>query len=79
MQTGTTVPPIERTDMTMRESKGSGISPSEEPELIGECRYCRRDIHSDEEHYEFYDGTMYCSEDCLLKDLERYHYMGEIG
>lgn len=57
---------------------GSGIAPSKEPVWIGECRYCRCDIHSDEEHYELPDGTMYCSSACLIKDMDRYHEFGEV-
>lgn len=51
---------------------------SEEPIRIGSCDYCGVGINSDEEHYELPDGTMYCSSDCLLEDMDKYHVWGEL-
>ena len=55
---------------------GSGIAPDEGPEYLGKCKYCGMEIYTDMEHYEMPDGELYCSSDCLLYDLDDYHYMG---
>ena len=54
----------------------SGIAPSEGPRYLGKCNYCGEDIYTDMEHWEMHDGILYCSMDCLLEDLECFHFMG---
>ena len=51
---------------------------SEGPVYLGECEYCGVSIYTDMEHYELPDETLYCSSECLLEDMDRYHHFGEV-
>lgn len=50
----------------------------EGPVYLGECEYCGVSIYTDMEHYELPDETLYCSSECLLEDMDRYHQFGEV-
>ena len=50
----------------------------EGPAYLGECEYCGVSIYTDMEHYELPDETLYCSSECLLEDMDRYHQFGEV-
>jgi len=55
---------------------GSGIAPDDGPEYLGKCVYCGQEIWSDMEHWELPEYGLYCCTDCLLYDIDDYHYMG---
>ena len=69
MRMATTVAVIERINV---------MGENEEHVFLGDCEYCGVGIYSDWEHYEMPDGTLYCSSDCLLEDMDKYHMWGEI-
>ena len=56
---------------------GSGIE-SEGPGYLGECECCGIGIYTDMEHYELPDETLYCSTECLMEDMDQYHYFGMV-
>lgn len=49
---------------------------SEGPAYIGQCECCGEYIYTDMEHYELPDDTLYCSSECLLEDMDKYHTFG---